>query len=44
MGKIFLCHTILVTKRDKSLKKLIKGFDLTTEQVILQEFICFLLK
>ena len=43
MENIF-CHAILLNKRDKSLNKLIKGFDVLTEQVILQQFICFLLK
>ena len=33
----------LVIKWDKSLNKLIKGFDVPTELVILQQFICFCL-
>ena len=40
-GKIFLFHAILVIKRDKSRNKLIKVIDLPTEQVILQQSICF---
>ena len=36
----FFFHAILVIKRDKSLNKLIKGFDVPTEQLILQQFIC----
>ena len=36
-------HATLVTKRDKSLNKLMKGFDVLTEQVILQQFNFFAL-
>ena len=36
-------HAILVIKQDKSLNKLIKGFDVSTEQVILQQFTLILL-
>ena len=37
--EIFLFRAILVTKRDKTLNKLIKGFDVSPEQLILQQFI-----
>ena len=40
MGNIFF-REILVIKPDKALNKLIKGFDVPTEQVILQQFIWF---
>ena len=42
MGKIFF-HAILVIKREKSLNKLIKGFDVPTKQPILQQLIYFCL-
>ena len=41
--KRFFFHAILVIKRDESLNKSIKGFDVPTEQIILQQFICFFL-
>ena len=41
--EIFFFHAILIIKRDKSLNKLIKSFDVLTEQIILQQFICFCL-
>ena len=41
-GKFFF-HAILVINRDKSLNKLTKGFDVPTEQLILQQLICFCL-
>ena len=37
MGKIFFN----VIKRDKSLNKLVKDFDVPIEQVMQQQFICF---
>ena len=39
----FFFHAILVIKWDKLLKKLIKGFDVPTEQPILRQLICFCL-
>ena len=41
--EFFFFHAILVIKLDKSLNKLIKGFDVPTEQIILQQSIYFCL-
>ena len=41
--KRFFFHAILVIKWDKLLNKLIKGFDMPTEQPILRQLICFCL-